>query len=46
MLGAGAFNASQLGEHARGWIQNLNPMSDAVGGLLQNQAQDMATGGG
>ncbi len=44
MLGAGAFNAPQLGEHARGWIQNLNPVSDAVGCLLQDQAQEMAAG--
>ena len=44
IVGTGAFDASQLGEHARGWVQNLNPVSDAVGGLLQDQAQEVAAG--
>ena len=43
-LGARALDAPQLGEPTPGWIQNLNPVSDAVGGLLQDQAQDVAAG--
>ena len=46
IVGTGTFDASQLGEHTRGWIQNLNPVSDAVGCLFQDQAQEVATGGG
>ncbi|MBC7852804.1 MAG: hypothetical protein IAF94_05155 [Pirellulaceae bacterium] len=44
IVGTGAFDASQLGEHARLGIQNLNPMRDSVGRLFEDQAQHMAAG--
>ena len=44
LVGAGSFDASQLGEDSRLRIQYFNAVRDAVGSLLQDEAQNVAAG--
>ena len=42
LIGTSAFDAPQLGEDSRIRIQNFNAVGNAVGGLLQNKAQNVS----
>jgi hypothetical protein len=44
LVGTASFDAMQLGEDSRGGIQDFDSVGHAVGGLLQNEAQQIAAG--
>src|SRR5688572_28980803 len=42
LVGTGTFDTSQLRKDSRIRIQNLDPVGDAVAGLLEDEAQNVA----